>query len=159
MPQSAWSQHLIFKFIYSELYEEDCAILWICWAIAPPMSQVISRAHSWPTLITVKHAYVGDRPLMTSWDAHKDVPGKSDHLPFTFDLIFPTICDLLALDSWNYCCGEQGMTAQHLQDYLIFFIQPNHVYKIKINKIRLCHHMITPLYHKVACFLFFNEAT
>ena len=28
----------------------------------------------------------------------------------------PIVCAVLALDSWNYCSGEQGPTAQHMQD-------------------------------------------
>ena len=42
--------------------------------------------------------------------------------------------------------GESyGPTAQHSQDCLIFFIQLNHVYKIKINKTRWCHLIISSL--------------
>ena len=69
---------------------------------------------------------------------------------------FPNVCVVLALDSWYYCSGEQGLTVQHSQDCLIFFIQLNHVYKIKQNKVLPPYD--TSLYHKVAYFLFFNEA-
>ena len=27
----------------------------------------------------------------------------------------PTVCAGLALDSWNYCCGQQGPTPQHIR--------------------------------------------
>ena len=45
---------------------------------------------------------------------------------------FPNVCAVLVQDSWNFCSGEQELTTQHLQDCLIFCIQLNHIYKIKI---------------------------
>ena len=41
--------------------------------------------------------------------------------------IAPVVCLRLALDSWNYCSGEQGLTAQHIS--ATFFIQLNNVNK------------------------------
>ena len=70
---------------------------------------------------------------------------------------FPIVCVILALDSWHYCSGEQGLTAQHLQDCLIFFIQLNNVYKRKINEIRCCH-LISPSAKRWHTD-FFNETT
>ena len=56
---------------------------------------------------------------------------------------FPIVCAVLALDSWNYCSGRHGQTAQHSQDCLISLKQLNHVHNIKIKKIRCCNLMTT----------------
>ena len=69
---------------------------------------------------------------------------------------FPFVCAVLALDSLNYYSGKQGLTAQHSQNYPIFFIQLNHVYKIKQNKVLKPYD--NSLCHKVTYFLFLNEA-
>ena len=70
---------------------------------------------------------------------------------------FPIFCAVLALDSWNYCSGEEGPTAHYSKDCLIFFIQLNHFYKTKIKQ-RRCHPPYdNSLCHKVAHVLFFIE--
>ena len=68
------------------------------------------------------------------------------------------ICLVLALDSWNNWSGQQGPTAKHLQDYLIFFIQLTHLYKTKIKQNKVLSPYDNCLCHKVAHILFFTEA-
>ena len=59
-------------------------------------------------------------------------------------------------DYWLGTGESYGPTAQHTQDCLMFFIQLNHVYKIKRkhNKVLLLYD--NSICHKVAHFLFFS---
>ena len=57
---------------------------------------------------------------------------------------FPIVCAVLVIDNWNYCCGEQGLTVQHMQDCLIPFIQLNYTYNVKQNKVLPPYHLPLP---------------
>ena len=40
----------------------------------------------------------------------------------------PNVCLVLALDSWNYCFGEQGLASQHKYKIVKYFSNLKNVY-------------------------------
>ena len=75
---------------------------------------------------------------------------------------FPNCLCIISTRHLELLLWGAGLTAQHLQDHLIFFIQLNYVYKFKENKIRCCNLMLnSPCYmvsHWGFHFLLFIQA-